>query len=345
MSHSPTVTRADLEHLVKGIPPFVSIYVDMRPGNRDTLVERVAAIADGLGALGAPAELVAEATTPLLAPTDERAAMAVLASSDGRLVITGSPDPLNYDIGAFSPLPSIGPVIEWSQQMITHVVVRERADARADVMVFGADGATASYPTIDPEISADDPVLDFIAAQDPAAVFVVGEGLSSLWAELRELVLTERLRPDCQLERLDAGDDDQVADEIVRQTANVVATRKVKLLESFRFEKTHDNAVEGVEAVVEAVNAGRVSTLLANDDPDDPRRGTLLADGTIVPVPEGEIADRRAGEEVPLVNALLCATLARSGTPVIIPSTGETGPNDDLGALLLPRPRAGLIDR
>ncbi|MEQ8840805.1 MAG: hypothetical protein RIB98_07475 [Acidimicrobiales bacterium] len=331
----------------------MSIYVDMSENRRDSLVARVAAIADGLEALGTPTELVRTSTTPLLAPPPGRSAMAVLASSDDRVLVASSPDPLHEDVGEFGAVPRLGPAIEWSQQMITHAVVREVDGDRADVMVFGADGTTTSLPSltaVDGAATAGDPAAadnafgEFLTAHDPAAVFVVGGGLSAIWKSLQDLVLSEHLRPDCHLERLESGDDADVAEAVVRHTASVVATRKVRLLQDFRFELSHERAVEGFEGVVAAVNDGRVATLLLHDDPDDHRRAIVHPDGSMVAVPPDEIAAAGDGQEVRLADALICATLQRGGAPVILPSTGEKGPADDLGALLLPRPPAGLID-
>ena len=336
--HPAKVSRSDLEELALGQPPFVSIYVDLSLERRDTLVERVAAIAGGLLALDAPAELVERTTTAFLAPSDDRAAMGVVASTDGRSIVATSPEPLVRDLGDFSPVPRLATMIEWSQQMLTHAVVRRGEGGNADLVVFGADGTTHHTATVD----AAETLATEIAAHGPAVAFVVGADFEALLEQIRKLVATNELRADCRIIELDDGSDDEVADAVVRHTASVVAERKVEMLQDFRFEQSHGKAIEGIENVLDAANAGRISTLLVNADPDDHRRAVIGPSG-LVTLHDATTDD--AGHPVPLADALIWATLARGGTPVILPATGEQGPTDDIGAFLTPRPPLGLIDR
>ena len=336
--HPPRVTRTDLEQLALGRPPFVSMYVDMSADHRATLVERVAAIADGLLELGATPELVARVTNPFLAPPSDRSAMGVVTSSDGRYVIGVSPEPLVRDFGDLAAVPHLAPVIEWSQEMITHCVIRRARDGEPHLAVFGADGRT--YADVGAPEPTEDELVEEIVAHDPAAVFVVGPEHESLLGRIRALIVSVELRPDCRVIELDDGTDEEVADAVVRHTASVVAERKVELLRDFRFERSHGQAVEGIDAVLDAVNSGQVSTLLLDADPDDHRRVRVRPDGTLE---LHQPADD--GDSVPLTDAVVWATLARGGVPVVMPSTGERGPDDDLGAFLFPRPPAGIIDR
>lgn len=336
-THPPSVTTDDLRELASGRPPFVSIYIDTSAEGRDTLVQRVAAVANGLRALGTPPDMVRRTTTAFLSPPPDRAAMAVIAASDGRSVIASSPEPLARDIGDYGAVPRLGPLIEFSQQMITHAVVRRAASGAESLIVFGADGS--SHDSVD--ISRDELVAE-LAHHDPAAVFLVGAGFADLRDRLDRQVTDGRLRADCRIEELPDGTDDDVAEAVVRHTADVVARRKVDLLRDLRLQRSLDVAVEGLDAVVAAVNSGRVATLLVNCDPDDPRRAVITESGSVVPV---DGAKPQTGEPVRLVDALIWSVLRRGGAPVIIPSTGENGPDDDLGALLTPGHAQQLIDR
>ncbi|MEZ5244905.1 MAG: hypothetical protein R2707_07405 [Acidimicrobiales bacterium] len=337
------MTTAELQHLARGQAPFVSIYVDTRTAHRDTLVQRVAAVADGLCVLGAPDDIVRRTTTAFLAPPADRAGLAVVASSDGRTVVASSPEPFERDVGLYSRVPYLGPMIEIAQQSITHAVVRDTEHGVPDLTVFGADGSVQTTTAAAPQRTDD--VLAEVVRHDPAVVFVVGDAPTSMVTHLERMVAENRLRPDCRIEPLDEGTDDDVADAVVRHAAGVVASHKVELLREFRFERSHGRAVDGIDAVVAAVNAGLVATLILNADPDDHRRAIVGSEGDIVPLDGPVASPSPAVDEVPLVDALIWATLARGGAGAVIPTTGDGGPADDIGALLIPRPANGLIDR
>jgi hypothetical protein len=339
MLHAPKVTAADLAGLALGRPPFVSVYLDLSAEHRDTLSERIAAVADGLLELGATPEMVKRATTPFLAPRSDRAAMGVVCSTDGRSMIASSPEPLARDLGDLAPVPRLAPMIEWGQQMVTHAVIRRGDDEGVQLTVFGADG------TSEPAAAADDDrveeLVERAVVHEPSVVFVIGDRFAPLVERFHELIVTNELRPDCRIVELADGTDGDVADAVVRHTASVVAERQVELLRDFRFERAHGQAVEGVDDVLDAVNAGRVSTLLVDADPDDHRRLVVGPDARLTrpndpPDPDGP-------PRVHLAEGLIWATLARGGQAVVMPSTGERGPDDDVGALLSPRPPAGLL--
>ncbi|MDW3221155.1 MAG: hypothetical protein R8F63_21320 [Acidimicrobiales bacterium] len=343
MQHPPPVTLDELQVLAAGDGPFVSIYIDMAPTRRDTLVARIAAIADGLRELGAPPALVERTTTPFLAPPPNRSAMGIVASNDGRYVVSTSPEPLRRDVGTYEPVPRLGPIIEWSQQMITHAIVREGVSGRVDVVIFGADGSTSARAGMSGGDNSSD-VEELLVRHQPHAVFVAGAELDGIHARLLDLILAQRLPSSCHVERVADDGDDALADAVVRHTASVVAERKVRLLTEFRFEKSHGRAVDGVDDVVDAANRGAIATLLANADPDDHRRAELRDNTTIVPVDTAEEGDEIAEGGVRVVDALIHATLAKGGAPVILPKTGERGPTDDVGAMLRPRDAQGLIN-
>lgn len=337
--HAPEVTTADLAGLALGRPPFVSVYLDLSTEHRDTLSERIAAVADGLLELGATPEMVKRATTPFLAPRSDCAAMGVVCSTDGRTMIASSPEPLARDLGDVAPVPRLAPMIEWGQQMVTHAVIRRGDDGGVQLTVFGADGSSEPAAAVDDD-RVDD-LLDRAVAHEPSVVFVIGDRFRSVVDRLRELVVTNELRPDCRIIELPDGSDGDVADDVVRHTASVAAERKVELLRDFRFERSHGQAVEGIDDVLDAVNEGRVATLLVDADPDDHRRLAVGPDARISlpadpPDPDGPPL-------VHLADGLIWATLARGGSSVVMPSTGERGPDDDVGVFLLPRPPADLL--
>lgn len=346
MSTTPSVGHSELAALVEGVSPFTSVYLDVTPSRRDTLIERLAAIADGLRELGAETDEIDRATSPFIAPPDDVSAMAAITSRDGPTLVSTSPEPLHRDVGDFGEVPRLGPLIEWSQQMVTHAVVRPSPDGGLDVVVFGADTTVTEFPI---EQSDGSHRLGELVSHRPVAVFVAGfEGDAvgaSVSDELREAILRQELPSDCVLETLDTDDDDELADAVVRHTATVVARRKVEMLQRFRFELSHDQAVEGIDAVIAAANDGTISTLILNTDPDDKRWVSLRSDDTMVS-PSDDLAVAPSGDRsARLVDALIARTLRTGGVPVIVPHTGERGPDDDVGALLRPLPPLGLIDR
>jgi hypothetical protein len=346
MTTTPSIGRSELTALVAGAPPFTSVYLDVSPSRRDTLIERLAAIADGLRDLGAETEEIERATSPFIAPPDDVSAMAAITSRDGRTLISSSPEPIHRDVGEFGEVPRLGPVIEWSQQMVTHAVVRPSAEGGLAIVVFGADGSVSEL-TVDSDTGPAGVVA--LVSHRPAAVFLAGfegdEVGESVRDQLREAILRQELPSDCVLETLDTDDNDELADMVVRHTATVVARRKVEMLQRLRFERSHDQAVEGIDAVIEAANDGTISTLILNTDPDDKRWVSLRPDHTM-DVPSDDLAAAPPGDNTArLVDALIARTLRTGGVPVIVPHTGERGPDDDVGALLRPLPPLGLIDR
>lgn len=345
MTTTPSIGHPELKSLVEGAPPFTSVYLDVSPARRETLIERLAAIADGLRELGAETDEIERATNPFIAPPEDVSAMAAITSRDGRTLVSTSPEPLERDVGEFGEVPRLGPVIEWSQQMITHAVVRPALGGELAIVVFGADGSVTECPPESPTGAA---AVDALAPHQPAAVFVAGfegdEAGASVRDEIREAILRQELPSWCVLEMLDADNSDELADLVVRHAATVVARRKVEMLQRFRFEQSHDQAVEGIDAVIRAANEGAISTLILNTDPDDKRWVSLLPDQTMV-VPSDDLAAAPDDRSARLVDALIARTLRTGGVPVVVPHTGERGPADDLGALLRPLPAVGLMDR
>src|SRR3954452_16103235 len=120
--------------------PFVTVYVttDAEIENaQQRSQQRWKTLRADLLAQGAPEDLVAT-IDPLIDDSHLRGqCLSVVLAADGTRHVAHHPDPPDHDIGRWGPLPALGPLLEWRQQAVPHVVVV--TDRRgADLLVFGA---------------------------------------------------------------------------------------------------------------------------------------------------------------------------------------------------------------
>src|SRR5437588_524668 len=88
--------------------------------------------------------------------------LAVIADAGGARLVRHEPEPPARDAGWVAPLPRVGPLLEWAQAAVPHLVVL--ADrAGADIVTFsrradGYGGGGATVTTVGEE-TGDDPTL------------------------------------------------------------------------------------------------------------------------------------------------------------------------------------------
>ena len=303
--------------------PYTSVYLASRPLMRHAgadLARRWTALKTDLDSLGAPPAALAAIEARLHQPMPEdTAAVAVIAAADGASIVDHALEPPRRDFGTVETLPYLAPLFEWEQRRIPHVTV-SAVPGGADVVTFTGD-LTADLNTISGPRDVIAAAVGRQAAGVGARVVVVGgDDRADDLADAIRL----RVQPSTRVEH-EPGGVDEFAEATVRHVADAGARDTVGWLRELRFERAHDDVVDGTADVVAAVDAGEVGTLLIHDDPDDHRRVWIGPDATSLSIQPGPGRARDAR----LVDAAICATVLNGGTVHIVPSTGPSGPKDD----------------
>ena len=288
--------------------------------------------------------------------------LAVVADATGLRLVRHEPEPPAHDAGWVAPLPRVGPFIEWAQSAVPHLVVL--ADrAGADIVVFTrrADGiGSGGAPVVSVgEDSGDDPVLRKsnpggwsqrryqhraenqwennareVADQVAALADETGRASSS-WPVTygRSNCCREHL-PERTAELLREVDGsrapgsglDEIADDVVKLAATVVAEDTVEFLRQFKQERGQgDLAVEGMKQRSRALAAARVDTLLIHDDPDDDRTAWFGPEPGMVAQTRKELTESRRArpQKARLVDVAIRAAFTTGAAVRIVPSVGS----------------------
>ena len=181
-----------------------------------------------------------------------------------------------------------------------------------------AEDVTSAAATIDAR-------LVVVAGDEHAARELVG----ALPGDLRVHVVAGGRAP--------GGDDDQLAEEVVHVVGDAAARDTRAVLAAFgEASGRHDHAVEGVDATVAALAAGRVAVLLVDDDPDDERRvwggrGPLEMGG-----PPRGVEGMGGGEprSARMVDACIRAAIGSGAVVRVVPGAAAASPAEGVGAIL-----------
>ena len=320
---------------------------------------------------GAP-QMALAAVDPLVpdAHHDGRT-LAVVADAGGACLVRSEPEPPARDAGWVAALPRVGPLIEWAQTAIPHLVVL--ADrAGADIVVFtrsaDATGAGDAPAVSVGEGTGDDPNLrktkpggwsqrryqnraenvweqnaKEVADQVASLADGTGARLIVVAGDVRALQLLREHLPERTAELLREVDGsrapgsglDEIADDVVKLAATVAAEDTVEFLRQFRQEKGQaDLAVEGTGPTIAALAAARVDTLLIHDDPDDARTAWFGPEPGMVAESAAALADMGVDgpREARLVDVAIRAAFATGAAVRLIPSVGSV--KDGIGAIL-----------
>jgi len=270
-------------------------------------------------------ELAVIDTLMATVPHDHGAAIAVVHAHGGGTHLEFIDEPVHGATVTEGPLPRLAPIIESRQRALPHLVV-ECDRTGADITAFdGGDvigGDTVLGETLHVhrgrpggwsqrrfqqraentwEHNADDvaaAIADLAGRIDPELIAIAGDQRA---ASLIVGALTPPWRE--RVVEIGAGDPEGVADAVVRHLSDLVATDIVRLSERLAESIAVDRGCTGTEATLDALAAGRVSTLYVHDD-----RGER--DTTRRP-----IAGFQAGVRVP---DLAIALALRSGTDVVV---------------------------
>ena len=364
----------DIAAAFEGSGPFVTVYL-----GTEAAVEQAAQqnelrwknLRRELEDAGAPPEALT-AIDPLVPDAHHRGrTLAVVADATGLRVVRHEPEPPARDAGWVAPLPRVGPLIEWAQAAVPHLVVL--ADrAGADIVVFTRRSDSiggGGTPVISVgEESGDDPALrktnpggwsqrryqnraenlweqnaKVVADEVAARADEIGARVIVVAGDVRALQLLREHLPERTAALLREVDGsrapgsglDEIADDVVKLAATVVAEDTVEFLRQFKEERgQQDLAVEGVHETIAALAAARVDTLLLHDDPDDDRTAWFGPEpGMVAETPE-TLSDMGVDgpQEGRLVDVAIKATFATGAAVRIIPSGRSV--RDGIGAIL-----------
>ena len=364
----------DIAAAFDGPGPFVTVYL-----GTEAAVEQAAQqnelrwknLRRRLEKAGAPAQALA-AIDPLV-PDAHRMGrtLAVVADGTGARLVRHEPEPPARDAGWVAPLPRVGPLIEWAQSAVPHLVVL--ADrAGADIVVFtrradsiGAGGAPVVSVGGD---TGDDPVLrksnpggwsqrryqtraenqwdhnaKEVADRVASLADETGARLIVVAGDVRALQLLREHLPERTVELIREVDGsrapgsgiDEIADDVVKLAATVVAEDSVELLRQFKQERGQgDLAVEGAKNTIEALAAARVDTLLIHDDPDDDRTAWFGPEPGMVAQTKKALTELGVPKPVKgrLVDVAIRAAFTTGAAVRIVPSVGSV--KQGIGAIL-----------
>ena len=353
------VHAPDLAELVQQPGPFLSLYLTTEAeienaAQREQL--RWKNVRDDAAAQGAD-EAALAAVDPLVGEAHlQGQTLAVIVAGGGKhTLVDHHPEPPNRDLVRWAPLPSVGPLVEWRQLQLPHVIVvadRAGADLVA-VTPTGQDIHLEAGGADDPlhkakaggwsqrryqqraentwEHNADDAAEQLVRLIETVEARVV-----VLAGDVRAVTMLQEALPDQHRELVHVveGDNDAIANETVRLVATQAAADTVAVLQKFKEEKgQHDRAADGVAATVEALAKAQVEVLLVHDDPDDDRTAWFGPE----PLHLALVADdvRGMGVDEPqqgrLLDVLLRAALGTGAGVRVVPSTAAT---DGVGAIL-----------
>jgi len=351
--------RQALADLARGRPPFVSVYVDISPGERRaTAAERLEAARLGLDGATPEQQAVLSGLVAALDPGGDDACLAALVDADGRAIVRTYPVPPRSDVAAVANLPYLGPIL-LAEQGLTHhlvaVVHDEETGPGGETVHDGETVPGGETAGAEVEVLVVPRHGDPVVTRSPAA-----DGIA-LAAALRDACLASRTRllilaaPAGDLDRLaeqvrahvpveievesvatDALDSDALSEAVHRVTATHAARVTVELLRLWRFHHSQGEAVTGAADSLAALNTGRAALVLVHDDPADGRTAWFTVDSALA-VPGGAptLGAVAPGDE--LLPARFADVVVRSallqGCPVEIVPTVETL-DDGIGVIL-----------
>jgi release factor family 2 len=346
--------------------PFVSVYLSTDPAieNAGQLSKaRWKALRQDLLDGGAP-EPAVEAVDALVPDAHrEGATLVAVANAAGVQLVRHEPDPPARDVGRVGAVPSLGPVVEWAQEAVPHVVVLAnragadlagftRSDGEVLVSAGSDDGhspdlrrsAPGGWSQMRHQHRAEniwDERAKEVAEELVALVDYIDARLVVAAGDVRALqLLRENLpdRVDSLVQEVDGsraadGGLDEMATDAVRLAATVAAEDTVGCLRRLREESGRQGlAVQGVEGTLGALAEARVDVLLLHDDPDDERLAWFGPEANLVASSRERLSDLGVAEPAcgRLADVALRAALGTGAGVRMVPDTVPEG----LAALL-----------
>lgn len=331
--------RQALAELARGRPPFVSVYLDISPGElRATAGHRLETAQLGLDAATSEQHQVLSDLAAAQDPADDDACLVALVDADGRALVRTYPVPPRWDVVAVANLPYLGPILQ-AEQGLTHHLVAVVEGGEVEVLAVPRHG--------DPVVSRSEAVDGFaLAAVLRDACLASRTRLLVLAAPAADLDrLAEQVRAHVPVETeveavaTDDLDEDALSTAVHRITATHAARVTVELLRLWRFHHSQGEAVTGAADSLAALNTGRAALVLLHDDPNDGRGAWFTVDSALAvpggaPTVDPATLEPGGGE---LLSARFTDVAVRSallqGCPVEIVPTVETL-DDGIGVIL-----------
>ena len=292
-----------------------------------------------LEALGAHRRALDAVAARLALPTPSDAGgQIVIAAADGTTAADYGSEAPEIQTASVDSLPYAAPLLEWEQWRVPHMVVLTRGFA-GDIVVFapGEHGMPHEVSMADPH----DDGLNFDAivaacrglalAHDVRLVAIAGDPSSRGAVADR---LADALPVTALVRTLESSPEaDTLGDEVVRLVADHVARATVDVLREFRFLLMNGLAAQGAEATLVALASGAAGRLIVHDAPEDPRRAFWASDPRAVSIEQtGAMSSGR------LVDVAIRSALLQQMEVRIVPSTGDTGPAENIGFLFVDPP-------
>ncbi|HZQ79051.1 MAG TPA: Vms1/Ankzf1 family peptidyl-tRNA hydrolase [Acidimicrobiia bacterium] len=141
----PPAAVPEIAAVFDGRPPFVTVYLATEAAVEQAAQQselRWKTLRRELSAAGAPEETLS-AIDPLVPDAHhEGRTLAVIGDASGLRLVRHEPEPPARDAGWVAPLPRVGPLLEWAQGAVPHLVVL--ADrAGADIVAFSRRAAAS----------------------------------------------------------------------------------------------------------------------------------------------------------------------------------------------------------
>lgn len=357
---------AGLAELIGRPGPFVTLYLQVDPTAEPASATSEAHWRDvrrGLDASGAPPGAL-EAIDELV-PEAHRLGLALgaVADASGLVLAEGHDEPITADRGRLAPLPALGPLLEWRERRLPHVIaVADRAGA--DLVAFGARGEPVAAQVGDPD--RHDPMLHRVrsggwsqrryerrvegrweadAKQVAEAVAEladqVGAPLVLIGGDVRALELLTRALPaslGARVEHIPAtrapgGDDEATSEAIARLVNDEVARAHVAAFRSLEELSSKGLACSGAAATLEALSRGQVELLVVNDDPDDEREAWFATEPFVAALEPGPLVElTRRPVTGRLVDVAIVGALSSGAAVRVVPAAPVL--RDGVGALL-----------
>src|SRR5438270_6814684 len=292
----------DLVDLALGHGPFLTVYL-----TTEAAVENAAQRAEvrwkdvriGLSDQGVDEAVLALVDSLVPDAHLHGECLVAIATPAGLAHVAHEPDPPRRDVARWGPLPILGPLPEWRQSQVPHIVAL--VDRKGgDLFVFGprkpdehveveggddpmhrskAGGwsqkryqrrAEHTWEANAEEVAA--ALTELVDEEQPRLVAVGGDVRA---VQLLKEALPERvaeLVQDVHGTRSPDGSVDAAIEDVTRLVATAVAADTAALLAKFREERGQaDRAADGPGPTLEALSRAQVEILLVHADPDDGR--------------------------------------------------------------------------
>lgn len=310
--------------------PYLTAYFDVTDA---ALADQWDAVLPRVKQKGVPDEMIAATTARTRLPVEaDVGGWGIIVAADGSTEVFTSPDAPRRPIVNVSPIPYMAPALEWDHRDVPHAVVVATSEG-IDIVTF-VSGVRPSVATFDPDPEKSAEALAALVIEHDMELVVVGGDDDSAQAAASRY--RSALPPSALINVLPESETlsvDDFSDAVVREVATIHATRTVNTLKEFRFEKSHGSAAEGTAGVLDALRADDIRVLLIHDDPDDERVVAMSESEDIESI--GAMAPTEDNAHaVRLVDAAIASALIHGADVHIIPTTGRTGPDDNVGVIL-----------